>query len=166
MKRLVLFSAVVMLLLQACTMKAPSLHWEQFDPGHIDKRLSRKNAHHRYLVIFWKNAKGSYTSDALNDFVQKKHWDPDNDGDKGQAAMDWFSDLYQRTTRSKGENKQADTTLSFDKGTLYVYTYITSTWIPGKSKITKSCIWVSADENNMCVLTLPGYAYFYRRRYE
>jgi hypothetical protein len=148
-------------------MTAPSLNWENFDPGHIDKKLSEKDGNDGYKIIIWQSAKGAFSKDTIDSYATGKHWVLANEGDRDEASISWFDSAYQEAMKAGQPDRESTPPFSFNKGTVYTYTFITSTWVLGKSKVWKVYLWVSEDEDRMCVLPAPQFGYFthVRRRY-
>jgi len=160
MRKLILLLLSLSLLWSACNRTAPQLNWEKFDPAHIDKNLSKKGGLYGYRIIIWQSGKGSFSRDTLDSYATGKHWVLASEGDKDQSSISWFNSAYQEVMKAVQPGRQQELPFSFDKGTVYTYTYITNTLLPGKSKIWKVYLWVSEDEDRMCVLPAPQFGYF------
>ena len=164
MKKLISLLMPVLLLWSACRTAGPPLNWDQSDATHIDKNLSLKGGDYGYRVIIWQSAKGTYSKDTVDNYATGKNWVRVNDGDKDNSSISWFNSTYQDAVHPGHPEGNPNLPFSFDNGTVYTYTYMTNTWMPGKKKIWKVYLWISEDEDRMCALPEPQFGYYIHQR--
>lgn len=130
----------------------PSLDWANFDSNHIDKNLSKNDPFGSKAIIFWQNAKGSYTVKKLTDYAAARGWKL-----RGTKPLDSFSaKLYNgmvyQLVDTMTNAKHTMTPAWLMKGaTEYDYFFKGSRGRKKKHGDYQSHVFVSYDESSACV---------------
>jgi hypothetical protein len=133
---------------------APSLDWDEFDPGHIDKTLSKKSPLGDYSVIFWQYTKGSYTRQKLANYVVGHHWMLVDSEKLDSASARLYEGIVVGivNTLFNPVNKNHPPTDWFKSGViLYKFGFMRSSDKKAPPKWFHSEVLVSPDESKMSV---------------
>ena len=138
-------------------MGAPPIDWEDFDPVHIDKKLSEKGTFDNYRVLFWQSSEGAYTPRRIVIYAAGKGWKFVGAKEQDSSDMILYHKAYRAIAdtffKSRPENKSAPQWFN-GTGVLYEFRYFLQVPNSRKVKLFQSEVLVSSDESKMCVYPL------------